>query len=88
MMPGRGSGRGPEERWRRSVYLDATDRVQTVLLDDMLPVGPTRTMRPALTEVRDVMFVIDTMNAPPGASGQLWISSAVLQRASRPTSAP
>jgi hypothetical protein len=73
-------GAGPEERWQRSVYLDATDRVQTVYFDDMMPVGPTRTARPALTDIRDVMFMVDTTNTKPGSAGEVRIKRAVLQR--------
>jgi hypothetical protein len=66
--------RGPEgERWHRSVYLDETARRVTVFFADMTPRGATSTPQPDLAGVRDVLFVIDTVNTAPGANGQLWI---------------
>jgi hypothetical protein len=61
------------ERWHRSVYLDEESRDVTVFFDDMRPKGPTSQRRPVLANVRDVMFVIDTVNTRPGAAGQIWI---------------
>jgi hypothetical protein len=74
-------GRGPDgaERWQRSVYVDAVDRERTVSFDDLTPVFPTRS-RPALADVRSILFVIDTTNAKPSASGRFWIRQASLQR--------
>ena len=60
----------PEERWQRSVYLDATDRDQVVRFDDLTPVGNPRTSRPALNEIRYVLFVVDTTNTKPGRRGR------------------
>jgi len=61
-----------DRRWRRSVYLDEMARKVTVFFDEMRPVdsasGP-----PVLSEVRDVLFVVDTVNTRPGTSGQLWL---------------
>jgi hypothetical protein len=73
-------GAGPEERWQRSVYLDASERARVVRFDEMAAVGSTRTAKPALGEVRDIMFVVDTTNARPGQSGAIWIVRAALQR--------
>jgi len=65
---------GPEgQRWQRSVHLDETARPITVMFDDMMPRGATTSARPALSVVRDVLFVIDTVNTRPGGSGQLWL---------------
>jgi hypothetical protein len=65
---------GPQgQRWHRSVYLDETDRPIMVMLDSMVPRGATRSERPALAAVRDVLFVIDAVNTRPGTSGQLWL---------------
>jgi hypothetical protein len=61
------------ERWHRSVYLDAAGRDVTVFFDDMTPRGRTTQRRPVLSNVRDVLFVVDTVNTKPGASGQIWI---------------
>jgi hypothetical protein len=69
--------RSPEgtegERWHRSVYLDDAIRDISVFFDDMRPRGPTRQRRPVLSTIRDVMFVVDTVNTKPGGAGQIWI---------------
>ena len=64
---------GAGERWHRSVYLDTTPRDVTVFFDDMTPIGATSTRRPVLEQVDRVLWVVDTVNARPGASGQVWI---------------
>ena len=61
------------ERWRRSVYLDDTSRPISVFFDDVRPVGATSQRRLPLNSIRDVLFVVDTVNARPGAAGQFWI---------------
>jgi hypothetical protein len=61
------------ERWRRSVYLDETAREVAVFFDDVRPVGTTTQRRLPLSQVRDVLFVIDTVNTKPGSAGQFWI---------------
>ena len=60
-------------RWRRSIYVADTSRVVTVFFDDVRPAGPTAQRRLPLSDVREVLFVVDTVNAKPGTSGQLWI---------------
>jgi hypothetical protein len=62
-----------DDRWRRAFYVDEQPRVVTVFFDEMRPVGITARRRPVLPSVRDVLFVIDTMNSRAGASGTLWI---------------
>jgi hypothetical protein len=71
---------GTTERWQRSIYVDAMDLEHTVYFDDLVPVGDTRTWRPALGNARSILFVVDTTNSRPGASGRLWIKSAAFQR--------
>jgi hypothetical protein len=61
------------ERWHRSVYLDMTPRPVTVYFDDLRSSGPTSRPSPDLAAVRSVLFVVDTVNANVGASGQIWI---------------
>ena len=61
------------ERWRRSVYLDESSREITVRFDEMRRVSDTSAERPDLANVREVLFVIDTVNTAPGASGQVWL---------------
>jgi hypothetical protein len=74
------AGRPFQERWHRSVYLDAADREHVLTFDDFTPVGDSRTFRPALPEMGYVMFVIDTTNAKPGTSGELWLRRIAIER--------
>jgi hypothetical protein len=67
----RATGDG-DRRWGRSVYLDGTARTITLAFDDMSPLG-TATGRPVLGEVRDLLFVVDTVHARQGSSGQVWL---------------
>ena len=67
----RATGEG-DRRWGRSVYLDETERQIVILFDEMLPLG-TATGPPALEEIRDLLFVVDTVNTKQGASGQVWL---------------
>ena len=54
-----------DERWQRSVYLSARDEERTVYVDDLTPVGVTRTYRPPLADVRSVLFVIEARRIGP-----------------------
>jgi hypothetical protein len=68
------------ERWQRSVYVDTFDQERTVYFDDLSPVGPTRSAQPPLSDIHDIMFVIDTTNTKPGSSGRFWIKAPAVQR--------
>lgn len=61
------------DRWRRSIYLDETSRQVSVFFDDVRPVGVTAQQKLPVDSVRDLLFVVDTVNASPGAAGQFWI---------------
>ncbi|MFN7914364.1 MAG: CehA/McbA family metallohydrolase [Vicinamibacterales bacterium] len=74
----------PPERWERSVYVDATEALRFVRFADMVPVGRTHEARPPRRDVRAVMFVVDTTNTKPGASGHLWIGRPRLANGARP----
>jgi hypothetical protein len=74
-VPGRGG-----DRWERSVFADRTNRHYVVDFDDMTPIDVTRSARPAMRAVRDLMFVVDTTHAKPGSSGDLWLEEVVLIR--------
>lgn len=67
----RATGEG-DRRWGRSVYLDDTARTVTIRFDEMLPMG-TSSGSPTLADVRDLLFVIDTVHAKQGSSGQVWL---------------
>jgi hypothetical protein len=69
---------GENERWQRSVYLEAFKEEHTIYFDDLTPVGTTASVTPPLDRVRGVLFVIDTTNTKPGSSGRLWITSTAL----------
>ena len=77
-----GSDPTKEERWQRSVYIDERERPVVVDFGDMMPVGPTRTARAPLDQTPSVVLMVDTTNAKPESSGQVWIKRAVLQQRS------
>ncbi|HEY9467108.1 MAG TPA: CehA/McbA family metallohydrolase [Vicinamibacterales bacterium] len=66
--------------WHRSVYVDEMPRPITVALADLRPLEPTTTGRPVLADVRDILFVVDTVNTRPGVSGQLWLDDVRVGR--------
>jgi hypothetical protein len=74
------TGERESDRWARSVYVDSSDQEHTVYFNDMMPVGQTRTFNPPLAAVRSLLFVVDTTNTKPGASGRLWMKSAALKK--------
>jgi hypothetical protein len=69
-----------QERWRRSVYLEPSEREMTVFFDDVSPIGVTRTFQPPLADVRNIMFAIDTTNTSPGTSGRVWLRNLRLEK--------
>jgi hypothetical protein len=73
-------GTQPSQSWHRSVYVDEMPRTITVAIDDMRPLEATTTGPPNLAEVRDVLFVVDTVNTRPGMNGQLWLDDVSLGR--------
>ncbi len=68
------------ERWHRSIYLDETPRIVTIYFDDMTPKGRTERRRPVLSDVRDVLFVLDTVNTRVGTNGQIWLDDVKYAR--------
>jgi hypothetical protein len=62
----------PDRRWGRSVYLDDMARTVTIPFDALLPLGAA-SGPPSLADVRDLLFVVDTVHAKQGASGQIWL---------------
>ncbi len=68
------------QRWRRSVYLDTAARLVTVLFSDLRLAGPTGRLKPDMTRVDDLLFVVDTVNTRPGTSGAVTFESLSLQR--------
>jgi len=70
----------PPERWQRSIYIDATETERFVSFDDMRPVGVTHTPRAVPENVRAIMFIVDTTNNKPGASGRIWLKNVRLDK--------
>jgi hypothetical protein len=70
----------PPERWQRSIYIDASDSERSVAFDDMRPVGVTHTPRATAENIRAIMFIVDTTNSKPGASGRIWLKNVRLER--------
>jgi hypothetical protein len=61
------------KRWHRSVYLDGSPRPITVYFDELRATEVTSNPLPSLEKVESILFVVDTVNTPVGASGTLWI---------------
>jgi hypothetical protein len=74
----------PPERWERSVYVNVQDQDRMVRFADMLPVGDTHQARPPKADVRTIMFVVDTTNTRPGATGRLWLGNVRLVSVASP----
>lgn len=67
----RAPGEG-DRRWSKSIYLDEMRRNISMTFDELLPLG-SATGPPKLDEIRDLLFVVDTVNTKQGASGQVWL---------------
>jgi hypothetical protein len=63
---------GADSRWGKSVYLDQTARAVTIAFDEMTPLGSSPG-RPVLEDLRDLLFVVDTVHTKQGGSGQVWL---------------
>jgi hypothetical protein len=68
------------ERWHRSVYVEPNDVHRTIMFNDMMPLGHTSTTGIPASAVRDVLFVVDTVNTAPGASGRVWLRDVRLEK--------
>jgi hypothetical protein len=68
------------ERWRRSVFVDATDREYVIPFDDMRPVGVTTTGSVPVSALHNVLFVVDTTNTATRTSGQVWLRNVRLEK--------
>ena len=67
------------EQFARSAYLDQMPSEHVIPLDEMTPVGETRSPRPVAANIADVLFVIETTHTRPGSVGSLRIAGAALQ---------
>jgi hypothetical protein len=71
---------GGGDRWQRSVYISPVDEDRTIDFRDMAPIGQTSSPRPAIDRIRAILFVVETTNTKPGASGRVWFKSVALAR--------
>ena len=70
-------------RWRRSVVIDRCPETLLVTFADMVAVDQAPLPIP-LGDIDSVLFVVDTINTPPGRRGTLWIDDVRLERAAAP----
>jgi hypothetical protein len=68
------------DRWQRSVYIDTSSRDVTVRFDDFRPVGSRDARTIPTSDLRSVMFVVDTANTRTGTSGRIWLSDVAFVR--------
>lgn len=68
------------ERWGKTFYADEEPRVVELLLRDFLPIGATSTAAPPLARIDSLLFVVDTLNSRPGATGSLTLSDIAFVR--------
>jgi hypothetical protein len=68
------------ERWGKTFYADAEPRVVELPLKAFLPIGVTSSAQPPLDRIASLLFVVDTLNSRPGASGALTISDVAFVR--------
>ena len=61
-----------DHRWGKSVYLDEMARTVSIAFAEMSPLGAA-SGDPVLKDVRDLLFVVDTVQTKEGASGQVWL---------------
>lgn len=73
------AGRGRVgQRWRTSIFVDQTVRRYVLRLQDFEPADRPTVRRPIVTPIQSLLFVVDTINSLPGASGTLWLSDVEL----------
>ena len=71
---------GSTERWGTTFYADAEARMIDVPLRSFLPIGVTSSAQPPLDRVDSLLFVVDTLNFLPGASGSMVLSEIAFVR--------
>jgi hypothetical protein len=69
-----------ERRWQRSVYLSPEAREVTIPFADMREAGTgaRRPFDPA--RIHSLLFVIDSVNTPPGGGGVVWVEGLRTER--------
>jgi hypothetical protein len=72
-------GRGRTgQRWRKSIYVSETPTPFVLRLQDFEPADRPTVRRPIVTPIQSLLFVLDTVNSRPGATGTLWLSDVIL----------
>jgi hypothetical protein len=71
---------GNTERWGTTFYSDAAGRLVDVPLSAFLPIGETSSEQPPLGRVDTLLFVVDTLNFLPGATGSIVLSEVAFVR--------
>ena len=66
--------RPDDRRWVRSVYLDSQEQDVRIQLGDMQAAEQRGAPIPLLSSVRSLLFLVDLVNAAPGAAGSFTIS--------------
>jgi hypothetical protein len=69
-----------ELRWLKSVYIDREDREVTVAAGEMIATERQAGRMPAPETARSLLFVVDLVNAAPGATGAFTISDLRVAR--------
>lgn len=71
---------GEGERWRRSIYLDATPRTVDIPFNEFRPVDSTSSALPVLGKIDSILFVVDTINNRLGSNGTIQIDDVKYAR--------
>lgn len=68
------------ERWGMTFYADSTTRMVDLPLSGFRAIGTTPSAAPPLDRVDSLLFVVDTLNSRPGATGAMTISEVAFVR--------
>jgi hypothetical protein len=67
-------------RWRRSVYLDETQRQVTLPFAEFLPVRSGLAATPPLADITGLLVVVDSTNTALGSNGEIWLDDLAFVR--------
>ena len=68
------------QRWGRTFHAGADTRIVDLPLRSFIPIGATSTVAPSLDRIDSLLFVVDTLNNRPGASGRMTIAEVAFVR--------
>ena len=77
-----------DRRWVKSVYLSPEERDVVIRLDEMRAAEQGSAPLPPISSLRSLLFVVDLVNAVPGAAGAITISDLRAATAGRSPSGP